>query len=288
MKAKRFFFMTVVLLLPFNLHAADRLMFGINPGAYGSEDQWVLRDSFQPLADYIGKAAGTQVRTDITQSFKTIDAHAGKGRYDLLMGPTNVIAEAYKVSGFNPVAKFKDLASVLLVREPSPYKTVASLKGSRIGMVSRKTLIGQLAAHLLQSEGVMLNRDFKQVQEINFQDTLVSLLLENSVDVISVGPKVAGEALKAHPGKLRILAKADPVPGFAISLARDMPPEQAKKITEALVTIGDSASGKAALAAITVGGGAGNTHLTKTSSAEYVKTMELIGAAKNLYPAQAK
>jgi len=281
-------FLIVTLLLSFNLHAADRLMFGINPGAYGSEDQWVLRDAFQPLADYIGKAAGIQVRTDITQNFKAIDAHAGKGRYDLLMGPTNVIAQAYKDSGFTPVAKFKDLTSVLLVRAQSPYKTIASLKGARIGMVSRKTLIGQLAAYLLQSQGLILNRDFKQVQEINFQDTLVSLLLENAVDVISVGPKVAGEAMKAHPGKLRVLAKAEPVPGFAISLARDLPPAQAKKITEALLTIGDNPSGKAALAAISVGGGAGNTHLTKTSSAEYVKTMQLIGAAKQLYPAQAK
>ena len=281
-------FLIVTLLLSFNLHAADRLMFGINPGAYGSEDQWVLRDAFQPLADYIGKAAGMQVRTDITQNFKAIDAHAGKGRYDLLMGPTNVIAQAYKDSGYYPVAKFKDLTSVLLVRAQSPYKTIASLKGARIGMVSRKTLIGQLAAYLLQSQGLILNRDFKQVQEINFQDTLVSLLLENAVDVISAGPKVAGEAMKAHPGKLRVLAKAEPVPGFAISLARDIPPAQAKKITEALLTIGDNASGKAALAAISVGGGAGNTHLSKTSSAEYVKTMQLIGAAKQLYPAPAK
>lgn len=281
-------FFIATLLVSFNLQAADRLMFGINPGAYGSEDQWVLRDSFQPLADYIGKAAGIQVRTDITQNFKAIDAHAGKGRYDLLMGPTNVIAQAYKDSGFTPVAKFKDLTSVLLVSAQSPYKTVASLKNSRIGMVSRNTLVGQLAASLLQSQGVLLNRDFKQVQEIKFQDTLVSLLLENAVDVISVGPKVAAEALKAHPGKLRVLAKAEPVPGFAISLAPDMPPAQAKKITEALLTIGDNPSGKAALAAIAVGGGAGNTHLTKTSSAEYVKTMDLIGAAKKLYPAQAK
>ncbi len=277
-------FLIATLLLSFNLQAADRLMFGINPGAYGSEDQWVLRDAFQPLADYIGKAAGIQVRTDITQNFKAIDAHAGTGRYDLLMAPTNVIAQAYKESGDYPVARFKDLASVLLVRTQSPYKTIASLKGSRIGMVSRKTLIGQLAAYLLQSQGVILNRDFKRVQEIKFQDTLVSLLLDDAVDVISVGPKVAAEAMKAHPGKLRVLAKAEPVPGFAISLARDMPQARAKKITEALLTIGQNPSGKAALAAITVGGGAGNTTLSKANTAEYVKVMTLLGAAQKLYP----
>lgn len=287
MKAKHFFFIAG-LLLSFNLHAADRLMFGINPGASGQEDQWALKEAFQPLADYIGKAAGIQVRTDITQNFKAMDAHADGGRYDLLMGPTNVIAQAYKDSGYYPVAKFKDLTSVLLVREESPYKTVASLKGSRIGVVSRNTLVGQLAVSLLHSQGLTLNRDFSRVQEINFQDTLVSLLLDNAVDVVSVGPKVAAEALKAHPGKLRVLAKAEPVPGFAISLSRDMPQAQAKKITEALLTIEASASGKAAMAAITVGGGAGNTHLSKTSGAEYLKAMELLGAAKMFYPPLGK
>ena len=281
-------FFIVLLLLSFNLHAADRLMFGINPGAAGSEDQWVLKEAFLPIANYIGKAAGIQVRTDITQNFKAIDARAGVGRYDLLMGPTNVIGQSYKDSGYYPVAKFKDLTSVLLVRVHSPYKTVASLKGSRIGVVSRNTLVGQLAASLLQSHGLLLNRDFARVQEINFQDTLVSLLMDNAVDVISIGPKVAAEALKTHSADLRILAKAEPVPGFAISLSRDLPPVQAKKITEALLTIGDNTPGKVALAAISVGGGAGNTHLTKTNSEEYVKAMEMLGAAKMYYPPLTK
>lgn len=284
---RKFFFMAT-LLLSFNLQAAERLMFGINPGTVGKEDQWVLRDSFQPLADYIGKAAGIQVRTDITQNFKAIDEHAGTGRYDLLMAPTNVIGQAYQVSGYYPVAKFRDLHAVFLVRPQSPYQTVASLKNSRIGMISRKTLMGLLSVDLLKNNGLMLNRDFKQVQEIQYMDTLVSLLLEDAVDVITVSPKMATDAMKAHPGKLRILATTDPVPGFAISLSHDMPQAQAKKITEALLTIGQSASGKAALAAITVGGGAGDTHLTKTSSAEYVKAMGLISAAAKLYPPVAK
>jgi len=276
------------LLMSFNLQAADRLMFGINPGTVGKEDQWVLRDSFQPLADYIGKAAGIQVRTDITQRFTAIDKQAGSGRYDLLMAPTNAIGQALKQAGYYPVAKFKDLHAVLLVREKSPYKTVASIKNSRIGMISRKTLMGLLSVNFLKDNGLLLNRDFKQEQEIQFQDTLVSMLLEDAVDVISVGPKVAKDAMKAHPGKLRILATTEPVPGFAISLVSDMPKERAKKITEALLSIGDNPSGKAALAAIQVGGGAGDTHLTKTSSAEYAKAMVLISAAKKLLPPLAK
>jgi ABC-type phosphate/phosphonate transport system substrate-binding protein len=281
-------FLIVSLLLSLNLHAADRLMFGINPGAAGSEDQWVLKEAFQPLADYIGKAAGIQVRTDITQNFKAIDARAGIGRYDLLMGPTNVIGQSYKDSGYYPVAKFKDLTAVLLVRAQSPYKTVASLKGSRIGVVSRNTLVGQLAASLLQSHGVLLNRDFARVQEINYQDTLVSLLLDNAVDVISVGPKVAAEALKKHSADLRVLARADPVPGFAISLSHDIPSAQANKITEALLTMGDNAMGRTALSAMTVGGGEGNTHLDKTNSEEYVKAIDRLGAAKMYYPPVTK
>lgn len=279
----RKFFFIATLLLSFNLQAAERLMFGINPGSVGKEDQWVLRDSFQPLADYIGKAAGIQVRTDITQNFKAIDEHAGSGRYDLMMAPTNVIGLATK-SGYYPVAKFKDLHAVFLVGSQSPYQTIAAIKGSRIGMISRKTLMGLLSVNLLKNNGLMLNRDFKQVQEIQFMDTLASLLLEDAVDVITVSPKSAIDAMKAHPGKLRILATTDPVPGFAIALSTDMPPAQAKKITEALLTIENNPSGKAALAAIQVGGGSGETHLTKTSSAEYVKAMGLISAAKKLYP----
>lgn len=280
--------MIAALLLSFNLQAADRLMFGINPGTVGKEDQWVLRDSFQPLADYIGKAVGIQVRTDITQRFTAIDKQAGSGRYDLLMAPTNAIGQALKQAGYYPVAKFKDLHAVFLVRAQSPYQTIASIKGSRIGMINRKTLMGLLSVYYLKNNGLLLDRDFKQFQEIQFMDTLASLLLEDAVDVVTVSPKSAIEAMKAHPGKLRILTTTDPVPGFAIALSPEMPQAQAKKITEALLTIGDNPSGKAALAAIQVGGGSGETHLTKTSSAEYAKTMVLINAAKKLFPPLAK
>ncbi|WP_124705350.1 phosphate/phosphite/phosphonate ABC transporter substrate-binding protein [Sulfuriferula multivorans] len=278
-------FFVATLLLSFNLQAADRLMFGINPGtAAGKEDQWMLRDSFQPLADYIGKAAGIPVRTDITQNFKSIDEHSGKGRYDLLLAPTNVIGRALLDAGFVPVAKFKDLHATLLVSEQSPYKTVASLKNSRIGMLSRATLMGALSADLLNKQGLLLSKDFQRVQEIRFQDTLVSLLLKNSVDVIAISHEAATKALKDNPGKLRILANTDPVPGFAIALSKDMPQAQAKKITEALLNMGDNASGKAALSVASAGGSVGVTSLTKANSAEYAKVMALISASQKLYP----
>lgn len=278
-------FFVATLLLSFNLQAAERLMFGINPGtAAGKEDQWMLRDSFQPLADYIGKAVGIPVRTDITQNFKSIDEHSGKGRYDLLLAPTNVIGRALLDAGFNPVAKFKDLHATLLVGEQSPYKTVASLKNSRIGMLSRATLMGALSADLLNKQGLLLSKDFQRVQEIKFQDTLVSLLLKNSVDVIAISHEAAAKALKENPGKLRILANTDPVPGFAIALSKDMPQAQAKKITEALLNMGDNASGKAALSVASAGGSVGVTSLTKANSAEYAKVMALISASQKLYP----
>lgn len=285
----RTFFFIATLLLSFNLHAADRLTLGINPGAYGQEDQWILSDQFQPFADYIGKAAGVQVRTDITQNFKRIENHAGKKSYDLLLANTTVIGRAYQESGYTPVAKFKDLHAVLLVKEQSPYNTIASLKNSRIGIISRKKLMGPLAVDFLQKQGLVLNRDFKQVQELEYQDALLSLLLNGSLDVISVAPKIAADAIKAQPGKLRILANTTPVPGFAISLSRTMPAAQAQKITDALLTISQSVSGKAALAAITIGSiGGGGSSLEKTNGAEYVNALGLISAAANFYPALKK
>lgn len=287
LKIMRKLLFMVILLLNFNAQAEDRLMFGINPGAYGQEDQWVLKDAFQPLAEYVGKAAGTKVYTDITQNFKATDEHANTGQYDLVMANTKLIGQVNQGLGYFPVAKFKDLHAVLLVKAESPYKTIASLKGSRIGIMSRKKLMGPLAVDFLKKHGFVMSRDFRQVQEIQYQDTLVSLVLEGAVDGIFVAPKIADDAMKAHPGKLRILAKTDPIPGFAIALSRKMPQAQANKITEALLTINQSASGKAALAAV-VGQAAGNTALTKTSSEEYSKAMVLLDAAEKLYPPLTK
>ena len=273
----------VVLLISCNLHAGERLMFGINPGASGKEDQMTLRESFQPLADYISKAAGSEVRTDITQNFKAIDDRAGKGRFQILMGTTHVIGNAFKDSGYYPVAKFKNLSAVFLVAANSKYKSLPDLKNSKIGVMSRDALVGPLAVHALKTHGLTLTKDFKEVREFKFQDAMVASLLAGGSDVVTVNPKVAEDALKAHGDKVRILGKSEPLPGFAISLSPDMPNEDAAKITKALLTIGDNPAGKAALASL-IGSTAGNTKLTKADSDEYVKATEIIESAKKLYP----
>ena len=273
----------VLLLLSANAQAGERLMFGILPGAAGKQDQMTLRESFTPLVEYVGRAAGAEMRMDITQNFKAIDDRADKGRYHLLMANTHVIAHANQEGGYYPVAKFKDISAVLLVPLDSAFKKISDLKNTRIGIMNREALVGTLAANMLKANGVLLNKDFKSVQEFKFQDAMVDTLVAGGVDVVTVNQKIADEAIKKYADKVRILAKSDPVPGFAIALSPELSSDQAEKITKALLSIGDNPAGKAALAAI-IGTAAGNTKLSKASADEYLKAVEVIDSAKKLYP----
>ena len=274
-----------LLSLPLQSHGAD-YRFGVFAGSASKDNQSDLRAEFKPLMDYVAKETGDNIKLEISQSFKNMGNRLNSsGHFSILLAPAQVTADAMN-EGYTPVAKWnKQLSGMFVVATNQPYKNIAALKGTRLGIASRDTAIGPLCMGALNKAGLRADRDMGSIYEGKFMDVMAQELKSGSLDAICISP-IAWKALNTDsPGAFRILAETPRIPGFAISLRDDLPPQEKKKLTAVLASIGKSPEGKAALAAIS-GSASGATETQSTNSEEYASADELLTQGKKLYDKQ--
>lgn len=273
-----------LLSLPALSHGADYRV-GIFAGSASKDNQTELKTMFKPLVDYIAKASGDNVTVEISQSFKNMDRRLGMGRYTIFLGPPQVTADAIE-EGFEPVAKWdKPIYGVVVVPADKPYKTVADLKGTRVGIASRDTAAGPLCIAALNKAGVRADKDLAAVYEGKFMDVMVQQLAQDSLDAICMGPGPWRTMNEQEPGKYRVIGESVRVPGFALSLDSELSDQEKKKLTAILVGMGKNPEGKRALAAIS-GSAAGAADTLPTNAKEYFSSNLLMQENKRLYNTQ--
>ncbi|MBT9566817.1 MAG: PhnD/SsuA/transferrin family substrate-binding protein [Thiobacillus sp.] len=270
--------------LPALSHATEYRM-GIFAGSASKDNQAELKAIYKPLVDYISKATGTTIKPEISQSFGNVDRHLGNSRYSIFMGPPHVTAAAIE-EGFEPVAKWnKPLFSIFIVLADSPYKTIADLRGARLGVASRETVAGPLCINALNKVGLRADKDFSSVYEGKFMDVMSRQVEEKGLDALCAGPGVWKGMNEASPGKFRTIGESVKVPGFAFSIDADMNEKDKEKLTNVLVGMGRNPEGLRALQAIT-GSAAGATDTLATSAKEYFTANLLVEENKRRFNAQ--
>ncbi len=273
-----------VLCLPALSHGADYRL-GVFAGSAGKDNQSELKAMFTPLADYIAKSTGNNVKLEISQSFSNMDRRLGAGRYTVFLGPPHVTADAIE-EGFEPVAKWdKPIFGMVVTTADKPYKTIADLKGTKMGIASRDTAAGPLCISALNKAGLRPDQDLAAVYEGKFQDVMVQQLSMGSLDAICTGPGAWRIMNEQEPGKYKIVGESARVPGFALSIDTDLSVQEKRKLTAILVGMGKNPEGKRALNAIS-GSAAGAADTLPTNSKEYFTSNLLMQENKRLYNTQ--
>jgi ABC-type phosphate/phosphonate transport system substrate-binding protein len=276
--------LSALLSLPALSHGADYRM-GIFAGSASKDNQSELKAMYKPLADYIAKASGDKVTMEISQSFKNMDRRLGAGRYAIFLGPPQVTADAIE-EGFEPVAKWdKPIFGVVVVPADKPYKTIADLKGLRMGIAARDTAAGPLCISALNKAGIRPDQDLAAVYEGKFQDVMVQQLSLGSLDAICTGSGAWKVMNEQDPGKYKLVGESARVPGFALSIDGQLSDGEKRKLTAILVGIGKTPEGKRALGAIS-GSAAGAADTLPTNAKEYFASNLLMQENKRLYTTQ--
>ena len=272
------------LTLPMAAHGAEYRM-GIFAGSASKDNQTELKAMYKPLVDYISKVTGDTIKPEISQSFGNMERHLGNSRYSIFLGPPHVTAAAIE-EGFEPAAKWnKPLFSIFMVLADSPYKSISDLKGARLGLASRETVAGPLCINALNKTGLKADKDFASVYEGKFMDVMARQVEEKGLDALCAGPGVWKGLNETSPGKFRAIGESVKVPGFAFSIDADLSEKDKKRLTDALVGMGQNPEGLRALQAIT-GSAAGATDTLATTSKEYFTANLLVEENKRRYNAQ--
>ncbi|MHB8791425.1 MAG: phosphate/phosphite/phosphonate ABC transporter substrate-binding protein [Desulfobulbaceae bacterium] len=227
-------------LLSFQVQAEGKYVFGVHP----FESPTKLNAMFTPLLNYLSEQLGAPVEFRSAKDYDTALANLIDGTVQFsYLGPSPFalldeqypgkirIAAAVVNKGGSPTFQ-----GVIAVKEDSPIKSLADLKGMRFAFGDRdSTLSCYVPAYMLMQAGVF---DTMTYEFVGSHNNVAKGILNGIFAAGGLQPNVA----KEYEGKgLRIIATSEPVYEHVIVIGPSVDQATADKIRQALLNVKDPA-----------------------------------------------
>ncbi|UKS24703.1 phosphate/phosphite/phosphonate ABC transporter substrate-binding protein [Paenibacillus sp. HWE-109] len=189
--------------------------------------------------------ASKQVDIGFLPPSNYVVAHDTRNAADLLVQATRLGVDDATGQPTKDLVNF--YKSEILVKADSPIKSVADLKGKKIGWQGVTSAAGYIYPGLLLKKA---NIDpVKDVTGVQFQghDKAVIALLNGQVDAVGVFQDIRTNMLKDYPElfkQTKVLAYSDNIPNDVIAVRPDMDATWKKKIQDAFIAIGNDPEGQ--------------------------------------------
>ncbi|OPH60033.1 phosphonate-binding protein [Paenibacillus ferrarius] len=230
-----------------------------------SQNAETLEAKAKPLEKLLGDKLGIPVKVSVSTDYnvvieamasKQVDvgflppsnyvvAHDNRKAADLLVQATRLGVDDITGQSTKDLVDF--YKSEILVKADSPIKTVADLKGKKIGWQGVTSAAGYVyPGFVLKKAGV---DPVKDVTGVQFQghDKAVIALLNGQVDAVGVFQDIRANMTKDYPDvfkQTRILSFSDKIPNDTIAVRSDMDAAWKKKLTDAFIAIGNDPEGQ--------------------------------------------
>ena len=212
--------------------AADKLVLGVQD--YGKTPR-VLAAEFKTLATYLSSRLGQPVTVQASQSYERYMANSKQKRYAFIYGPPTMAMEAYRLAGYEPVAKIPGVLSASFMSlSSSDVAFPEDMKGKRIGMPDDDSLMTKLAVAKLRSMKINPQGYFARVQTFTDADDVINALKLGLIDV-GVANSSLFNVWSAKGHNLNIVLASDSAPHLTFSVNSDLPAELKDKVTQALL-----------------------------------------------------
>lgn len=216
--------------------ASDTLVIGVAPHTSAR----IILEMYQPLRMHLEKALGVPVDIVTATDFNTFARRGLAQEFDIAVTTGQQARLLQQDAGYQPLLTYKaDFKAVALVLASGPYRTAASLKGSKalgLSPTSQVTVWGQ---HWLKDNGIQ-NVSMKYVSA---SDSVAHLLVAGEA---AVGFTSLANYQKLSPelrNKLHILAQSKSMAGRIYMLNKRRAPLK-KKIDAALWSFAATREGK--------------------------------------------
>ncbi|OPH51991.1 phosphonate-binding protein [Paenibacillus ferrarius] len=230
-----------------------------------SQNAETLEAKAKPLEKLLADKLGIPVKVSVSTDYNVVIEAMASKQVDIgFLPPSNyvvahdnrkaadLIAQATRLGVDDATGQpTKDLVdfykSEIVVKADSPIKSVADLKGKKIGWQGVTSAAGYVyPGFVLKKAGV---DPVKDVTGVQFQghDKAIIALLNGQVDAVGVFQDIRANMTKDYPDvfkQTRILAFSDKIPNDTIAVRSDMDPTWKKKITDAFIAIGNDPEGQ--------------------------------------------
>jgi len=217
-----------------------------------------IRDKFAPLAEYLGKATGRQVKVVLVPAYDDLRAGLGKQEYDLaFVHPAHVAMAAIRAGRYQSIAwtsGYTNYRVSLLIKPDAPLRTLDDLRGRTVVTPDPDSITAAMVRAMLRTNDLSIT-DAKpppptavRVITTRYQDA-VPFYLEH--DFAQVGATAAESVVKAwldHGGKVLTQSRAVPIKQLIASTK--MRADEQDQIREALINMSRTKAGRDVLDAV--------------------------------------
>lgn len=230
-----------------------------------SQNAETLEAKAKPLEKLLGDKLGIPVKVSVSTDYNVVIEALASKQVDVgFLPPTNyvvahdnrkaadLLVQAQRLGVDDATGQpTKDLVdfykAMIVVKADSPMKSVADLKGKKMGWQGVTSAAGYIyPGLLLKKAGV---DPVKDVTGVQFQghDKAVIALLNGQVDAVGVFQDIRATMVKDYPDifkQTKVLAFSDKIPNDTISVRSDMDAAWKKKIQDAFIAIGNDPEGQ--------------------------------------------
>lgn len=191
---------------------------------------------FAPLAAELSKALGKPVKLRSASSFDKFTDDVKNRVFDIAFVQPFDYVDSAKPGGYLPLAARNDmLASHIVVKQDSPVKSLADLKGKSLGMPPKAAAVSFLNRLALKKAGLTPDSDVKMVYLGSHQACLQQLMIGMvaACGVSPAGIRLAEAQLKTS---FRLVHESPEIPSPLFVVRKELPPQEREAILKVLLT----------------------------------------------------
>lgn len=232
-----------------NVPAKESLTLAVHP--YLPVKEIITR--FTPLADYLGKEIGRPVSVRVGRDYDEHIVYVGKDQADIaFMGPASYVTMVAKYGKKPLLARLETDGNPLfrgyfIVRQDSPLKSLADLKGKRMAFGDRDSTMSHLVPqYMLEKAGVPLDK-LAAYKFLGSHNNVVLAVLSGDFDAGAVKDEVFDKYAKQG---LRALADTPYYSDHVFVTRSTLAPGTIQALRSAMLKLKDTPGGREILEAI--------------------------------------
>lgn len=211
--------------------AADKLILGVQN--YNKGPVVMVREHLG-LAKYLSRTLGQEVRVESVKNYDEFMNKTVKKRYAFIFAPPNMVMQANKRAGFEPVAKIPGLLAVsFMAFSKSGIAFPEDMKGKRVGLPDKESMMAKLALVHLQELGIDPNKYFKSITYYSDVQAILFALEANLIDVAGANSSLFNFwTTKGHD--INVISQGKGVPHLTFAVSPDLSAAHKAAIAAAL------------------------------------------------------
>jgi len=236
-------------LVPAQAQAEKPLILAVHPYLPSKE----LIQRFTPLANYLGNEIGRSIEVRVGSDYDEHIAYVGKDQVDIaFMGPSSYVMAVAKYGKKPLLARLETDGSPLfrgyfIVRQDSPLKSLADLKGKRMAFGDRDSTMSHLVPqYMLEKAGVPLDK-LAEYKFLGSHNNVVLAVLSGDFDAGAVKDEVFDKYAKQG---LRALADTPYYSDHVFVTRSTLASGTVRALRNAMLKLKDTPGGREILEAI--------------------------------------